>query len=276
MNAVATEAVSVVPEKADKWVNGLYLGKYNIHDPDKVKYAERTDFLKGLCGHIDHEETLEDVLAKTPLRTNIILELRELAQTYSRYKNKGARLPKFSRWVTGMFAGNKALAEALAAEGQKAAKRKIIMSVDVVDILRSADTPHFSSCFAKPLPGGYDYGYSKVPVNIAENCPGIGIIYVDDENGKMMGRQWMHHAKIKKTGEDILVLTPSAYGCLQGDNVARLLAERGIKVAIGTYYGRGAGVTPIEYIGCFTEEIHHDLYTWEKNPTAQIIIPTSK
>ena len=74
----------------------------------------------------------------------------DLAQQYVKLRNKGARLPNFSKWVMGLFAGNQEYSNWLAAEGQNAAKRKIVMSVDVVDILRAADTPHFASCFGKP------------------------------------------------------------------------------------------------------------------------------
>ena len=67
------------------------------------------------------------------------MELREYAAYYVKLKNKGARLPNFSRWITGMWVGNKDFANYLAKEGQKAAKRKIIMSGDLIDILRSED-----------------------------------------------------------------------------------------------------------------------------------------
>lgn len=265
--AEAAQATELLPNMKG-W---LYLGKYNIYDPATVSYVERTEFLKGICGHIDHEETIEDNLAemkgKNPLRnTDGYYELQDLAMKYVQWRNKGARLPKFSRWVTGMFAGNAEYAKILAAEGQAAAKRKIIMSVDVVDILRCADTPHFRSCFMKDDPSYASTPYGRVPVRIAEECPGIGIVYVDDEDGKMMGRQWMHHAKVKGTGEDIIVLPPSTYGCLQAENVARLMANQGIKVALSSYSGQ-----EVEYVGCFKEALHHDLPTWASHPKVRII-----
>jgi hypothetical protein len=285
MPAVAIKPEVVPPDIGEESVlqgtmkNGKWNGKYNIYDPRTVKYVERTPFLRGICGHIDQQDTLEDVIRgnRSMLATRAQIDLREMAQTYYMYRNKGARLPKFSRWVTGMFSGNPEYAKILAEEGQKAAKRKIIMSVDVVDILRCADTPHFRSCFVKGDPMYRNDGYDKIPVKIAEECPGIGIVYVDDENGFMMGRQWMHHAKVKDTGEDIIVLTQSQYGCLDGGNVARLLAERGIRVGVGSYYGeppegfeRGVEV---EYVGCFKESLHHDLATWTKNPKIALLKP---
>lgn len=253
--------------------------KHNIYDPNQVNYVERTDFLKKICGHLDQQDRFEDfILNKKPGKGEIRAEMVDLAQQYVKLRNKGARLPNFSKWVMGLFAGNKDYSDWLAAEGQNAAKRKIIMSVDVVDILRSADTPHFASCFGKPagtspnvdrkLADSYNQApWHYLPVIIAEKCPGIGIVYVDDENGKMMGRQWMHHARDRKTGEDILVLTQGYYGCLQGNNLARLMA--GLKIKVGyTNYGGG---TPIEYVGCFDKPIHHDLPTWEKGASVDIV-----
>lgn len=242
--------------------NGLYLGKYNIWHPDTVKFAERTDFLKGLAGNIEHVESLENAVSVMPNKTGSepVYELQQMATQYIQFKNKGARLPNFGRWVNGMFAGNKEYQKILADEGQKAAARTIILSVDVLDILRSADTPHFFSCFRKGDGAYAGSNFSKVPVKIAEECPGIGIVYVDDEKGYMLGRLWMHHAKIKKTGEDILVLCDTTYGCLSGSHVASILAKKGIKVAVSSYSGRNG--VEVEYIGCFQEPIHHDLETW--------------
>src|SRR5687768_4533321 len=141
----AAEACVVVPPEfpyppvAGKMINGKYEGKYDIHDPAKVKFVERTDFLKSICGHIDQEETLEDVIIANGVGYSPAWgDLRSMAKQYSIWKNKGARLPKFSRWVTGMFAGNAEYAKILADEGQRAAKRKIIMSGELLDILRCA------------------------------------------------------------------------------------------------------------------------------------------
>lgn len=266
MNAVVKE----LPDMVD----GLYMGKYNIHHPDTVKFVERTPFIQSICGHIDASDKLEDLVYRLdPFGGTLVsAELRGYADMYIRLRNKGARLPKFSRWITGMWSSNKEYADYLASEGQKAAARKIIMSCDLLDVLRCADTPHFASCFQKSSKAYAASGYDRIPVQIAEECPGIGIVYVDDENGKMMGRQWMHHAKLVSTGEDICVLANTTYGCLQGRNVARLMAERGIKVATAErQYSGQEDMTPIEYQGCFKSEVHHDLMTWDPKPRATII-----
>jgi hypothetical protein len=83
----------------------------------------------------------------------------------------------------------------------------------------------------------------------------------------------MHHAKIRATGEDVMVLTTRPYGCLRGDYIAKLLAQRGIKVALAyNEYDRLQGTTvDIDYIGCFTSSIHHDVDTWSANRKAVLI-----
>lgn len=260
----------------------------NIWPPDAVKYVERDEFITALAGVLDNSgESLEDSIIGTygkyrymsPPKSGSVertkFDLADLAQKYYELRNKGARLPKFSRWVTGMFAGDKELANLIAAEGQRAAKREIILSTDKIDILRCADTPHFQSCFAFTGTSGGVYDYGRMPKRIAERCPGIGIIYVDDEKGQMMGRQWVHHAEDLDTGEHIAVLTVTRYGCIEGYRVAQLMAQKGIKVAVPvTVYGGAADVPPqykiarranVKFHGCFTEAVHHDLITWNKS-----------
>lgn len=259
----------------------------DIFNPKQVNYIERTDFIKSVCGHIDESDTLEDIVSKNKGKTVTEQQIREYAQYYIALKNKGARLPKFSKWITGMWVGNTEFANYLAKEGQNAAKRKIIMSGDLIDILRSADTPHFASCFKKTsktddinrdMIHQYDKGYEQyqyMPVLIAEECPGIGICYVDDEKGKMMGRQWMHHARDNASGEDILVLTQGYYGCLQGQNLARLLAQKGVRIGIRAHARSDATLTSnqrrVEFVGCFQRQVHHDLDTWSPHPVVELL-----
>lgn len=262
--------------------------KYNVFDPAQVNFVERTDFIKSICGRMDQSDNLEDVVIKNTGKTLTEKQIREYAGYYIALKNKGARLPKFSKWITGMWVGNSDFANYLAKEGQKAAKRQIIMSGDLLDILRSADTTHFASCFKKvtsttnidrALVHEYANGaqFQYMPVLIAEECPGIGIVYVDDENGKMMGRQWMHHARDNETGEDICVLTEGYYGCLQGQNLARLLSERGIKVARRSWNVSNKALAVnqrrVEFVGCFQRAVHHDLNTWDPHPVVELIPP---
>lgn len=287
---MVVDLAPTLPHIPDKWADlkitpavkdvsrTLYNG-YDIFDPREVKFVERTDFLKKIAGHIDASDKIEDVVVKSRSNAVVAVDLKDMANTYIKLRNKGARLPKFSRWVTGMFAANDEYARFLAAEGQKAAAREIHMSVDLIDILRCADTRHFASCFKRAREDidreqAHKYTewdqYQYMPLLIAEECPGIGICYVNDDSGKMMGRQWMHHARLKKTGEDVLVLTQGYYGCLQGPNLARLLAAQGIKVGFMGYRGDGP---EMEFVGCFTKRLHHDLQTWEPNATFNQIHP---
>lgn len=272
--AAVADPVVAEPVKKPDYEDHLYKGKYSIHNPANVKFVPRSKFLQSLVGQIDQGDTIEETVIKSLSKDAVTMELRELAAFYVKIKNKGARLPNFARWITGMWASNKDYANFLAKEGQKAAARRIVLSTNLLDILRCADTPHFASCFrykpgAREDGGGYD-AYSFLPVKIAEECPGIGIVYVDDEHGKMMGRQWMHHARLLSTGEDVCVLTSGYYGCLQGDNLARLMAAKGIRVGYRDY---GHGGEAIEYVGCFTKYIHHDLDTWSPGARIKFIKP---
>lgn len=257
----------------------LIQGIYNIIDPDTVKMVPRSNFLMSLCGEIEDATSVESLIAEYTKNYSVKksaeeMELSKWAGIYIELVSKGARLPKFTRWITGMWADNKEFAKIMASEGQKAAGRKVFMSVSPMDILRCADTPHFASCFKWPDNSTHRDAskvrreeFHRLPATILEECPGIGIMYVDDEKGKMMGRQWMHHARLKSNGEDVVVLTNRPYGCLRGDYVAKLLAQRGVRVAIA-YDGYAATNTKpvdIDYIGCFTSSIHHDVDTWSGN-----------
>lgn len=268
---------------ASKEAPPLIDGVYDIIDPETVKMVPRDNFITGLCGEIVDETSIEKVISelvnggKAPTTAHI--ELGKYAAYYIELSSKGARLPKFTRWITGMWADNKEFAKIMAEEGQKAATRKIMISVSPIDILRCADTPHFTSCFAwKGASIGHRDAskvrreeYHRLPATILEECPGIALMYVDDDKCKMMGRHWIHHAKLKDTGEDIVVLTDHAYGCLRGDYIAKLLAQRGVKVGITQAYRDTTDGVPIEYVGCFTTSIHHDVATWAPNPRARIV-----
>lgn len=267
----------------------LYPGwdKYNIFDPNQFKPAERTDFIKSIAGEMEEGSRIEDLCVQIKNPKGVQYDLQDLAHQYIVLRNKGARIPKFPRWITGMWANNKEYANELARQGQLAASRKIVLSYDPVDILRSADTKHFVSCFVKTSKSPqadrkvmHEYmqyaQYQYMPAVILEDCPGIGIAYVNDEEGKMMGRQWIHHAKIKETGEDVVVLTNGGYGCLRGSVVSSLLADRGIRtvITLDQYSPRcPKGFREIEFVGCFTKSLHHDLRTWGDKHWAQIVEP---
>lgn len=271
---VGEEDIPVVP------ASELVLGKYDIIDPATVKSIPRSEFLQGLCGVVEDGQSIENIIAAFTAEPGLEMpkyELSRYASYYIELVSKGARLPKFTRWVTSMWADNKEFARIMADEGQKAVKRQVQMSVDPIDILRCAATPHFYSCFKWDTPRRQHRdarkvdreAFDRLPATILEECPGIGLMYVNDDKGMIMGRQWMHHARLKDSGEDILVLTDRPYGCLRSDYVAKLLAQRGVRVGI-TAYGN-AGNESIEYVGCFDKSIHHDVATWDKNAKCNMV-----
>lgn len=280
--SVPAEKIAIVGANTPIPASQLVLGKYDIIDPSTVKSIPRSEFLASLSGHLDDGDSIEALIssfAEVPGLDFVKYDLARYAMYYIELKSKGARLPKFTRWVTSMWQDNKEFARIMADEGQKAVNRRVVMSVEPIDILRCADTPHFYSCFKWPTAqiGHRDASkvdreaYHRLPATIAEECPGIGLMFVNDENGKIMGRQWMHHARLKATGEDIVVLTSRPYGCLRGDYVAKLLAQRGVKVGIAGAFGNNGGNAAIDYIGCFDKPIHHDVSTWDKNATCTLV-----
>lgn len=247
---------------------------YNIHDPNTLKWAERDSFIQGLVGKhsppvLEAENAIlsiwDDVNAGKPCRVKVDASTVEMAKDYIRYRDKGARLPKFGRWATGMFKDSPTLAADLAAAGKYVEKSgDIVISANIVDILRCADTPHFMSCFKYT---GVDGGYSDMPKHICEDTPGICIAYVDDSGTppKMRGRVWVHHAKRCEDGEDVAVVCKEWAGSLPARQVAEYIKTLGIPAYVGGGYGsQDARGVAVDFINCFTEKLHHDMYTWVK------------
>lgn len=250
--------------------------QYDIWPLDQVNYVERDEFIKKLIGQTESPgKAAEDAIVAIwndmrrglPVQVKVEQTTVMLAQDYIRYRDKGARLPKFGRWASGMFRDDKKLANDIAAAGKYEEKTgDVIISGDAVDILRCADTPHFTSCFKY---NGGKGAYKDVPKAICENTPGIAIAYVDDDNRKMRGRVWVHHAVRLDTKEDVAVVCNAWAGSLPARQVAEIIKAKGIPAAISA--GGGYGNTPVRYVNCFTNNIHHDLYTWQENCMATII-----
>lgn len=245
---------------------------YNILDPSSIKWAERDGFIQKLVGahtpaQLEAEDAIvsiwDDICKAKPVQVKVDKATVELAQDYIRYRSKGARLPKFGRWATGMFKDNSQLAADLAAAGKYVEKSgDIVISGDIVDILRCADTKHFTSCFSK------DSCYPKMPQHICEDAPGICIAYVDD-NGtppKMRGRVWVHHAERVEDGVEVAVVCKEWAGSLSARQVAEHIQKTlDIPAYIGGSYGRDdPNGVPVNFINCFDKSLHHDLYTWVK------------
>lgn len=244
---------------------------YNcIAAPDKIEYVERDDFIKSLLMKATPPEMpLEDAVLK--IRANmesynfdgkfkVSAATAALAKDYIKYRKRGARLPKFSRWAAGMFKDDAALAGDLAMAGKWEEKSgDIVISGDVMDLLRNADTHHFSSCLKA---GGV---YEDVTKGIVTDHSGIAIAYVDDENGRMRGRVWVHHAQRADTGADVAVVCQKWGGTLEARQVVDLLRDKGHEAYVGGAYGRQGDGIYVNFVNCFTTNIHHDMYTWVKN-----------
>lgn len=241
-----------------------------IDKPENFKYIKRTDFIESLCGVTPAipralEDILRELSAQLPHNRKVKVSERtmELALSYTRFRDQGARLPKFSKWATGMFKDDKNVAADLAAAGKlEDSSGNIIISSDIMDLLRNADTPHFSSCLRA---GGT---YDSVTKGIVEHCPGIAIAYVDDADGKMRGRCWVHHAVRVDNGNTVAVVCTKWGGTLDASQVVKTLRERGFEAYQGGSYGKqydGHDAIKVNFVNCFTKALHHDMYTWIKD-----------
>lgn len=249
----------------------LYQDKYNIYDPDHVNFVERTDFLQRVAGSFVDSRTPEEVfMLLSPLHAKVgTIDVRSLATTYISMQRLNARLPKFTKWMTGMFPGNKELADLLATKGQDSAAREITISTTKLDILRSGYSPNFQSClgFQSDYPREE---YQQIPVRLAEEFPGIAVAYTQDANQQLTARRFLCHAKIKGTNEDVVVIQTD--GCpsngLSKLNIARVLKRNGIRAFVPAYRDRGEEINVV-YQGCPTESIHFDVSTWARPAVAR-------
>lgn len=248
--------------------------RFKIEDPFRVKYVPRNEFVQSVLGNANVERPLEDVVYGTPSYTNASGMLRELAGQYRVLRDQGARLPKFGKWISSTFPSNQDLLNLTAKAGQEQGKGGLVISGDIIDILRCADG-QLGSCLGA---GGM---FKEVPVAACEETPGIFIGYINDPTtGKMKARSWLHHVRLEN-GEDA-VLAMRWYG--QGgthEMLANYFADRGVKLFASDYWsqhqGGGAGKMRVQYIDCFKRSLHWDLYTWENDgwTNAQLINPTN-
>lgn len=248
---------------------------FHIYDPKEVKFVERDAFMQALVGSFgappmpleDQVNMQHSVQAKYGYQGKKVVIDRntlELAHTFIQLRDKGARLPGFGRWAAGMFRDNEAMNKTLAEVGQiqggARAQRTLHISTDMVDILRCADSPGFSSCFA------YCQMEQEQPKNICEMTPGIAILYSNREDGKMAGRVFLYHGKIVATGEDVVV-----YYCknIAEREVKDLLTSFGIKAYKATppyslLTKNTPGAVEVEFVNCFKDRIYHDVQCWGK------------
>ena len=262
---VINRTVKVEPAAVPRPLPDVPPAQYNIQKLDGIKYAPRDEFMQSIMGilpkaDLDITEILANEWKKNDKTTQ---RLRNYAQTYRGFAAEGARLPKFTKWVSGMFVNNAELANAIAAYGKEAVNHIMVASGDLLDIMRVADTPHYVSCL------GVDGGFKSVTKGIAETCTGIGVVYVNDANGKMKGRCFINHAQLDD-GTDCIVVASGIYGCITPDQVAKAFIAKGIPAYVYTgMWDNKDGSVNVKFINCFTKDIHYDTDTWTPGAKAR-------
>lgn len=255
-----------MPYAADIGLDVVNIAGVTCLNPEKIRFAPRTEFLQKIpkvLGVIEADVVTQAL--KLPI-TKINLSdterlLVELAQMYSNLSVKNARLPKFTKWTGSLFKDDKQLANKVAEIGKTVQNEPIVFSTELLDILRCADTRHFASCFSA------SGSFADMPKRIAEETPGIAIAFINDDKGQMKGRVWVHHAVLTETGKDVAVCG-SSYGNLLNSQVVQALRANGVEAYMtASPYDYPPSQQPkkaISYVGCFTEEAHHDTCTWRK------------
>lgn len=226
--------------------------------PEKLKILPRLPQLTGIVTRNEsseevHKRAKDDVALANGTKAQKLLRL--LARQYCALENKGARMPKFSKWVTSLFKDDKELHNALAKYSQNAGAGFII-SCNPVDILRAADTKHYWSCL------DHNGGFTDVLPAVLTKAPGIAIVYVNGPDGKMQGRAWIHCCEVDGK-RAFAIARQYGNGLLIKDVAAHIEAMTKLKC----YSTRSVdyGLKPVNgsYVGCFTKNLHWDDYTWD-------------
>lgn len=224
-------------------------------DPENLKILPRDEVMRSLVT-VTEQESIERAIWKQSLPENATdeaKELKKLAREYIVLSNKKARLPKFSKWVSSMFAGNEKLMVMLSKASQIGGKSEIIVSCNPVDILRGGVSKHFATCLGCG-DGGYGGMFKHVLQGVLERCPGIAVAYIDHpEDHTMKCRIWLNHAKVN--GKDVIAfLRPYGNG-FTVEQIADLIASKGYDAYLAGY----GGDTPFEMVNGFNERIHWDI-----------------
>ena len=212
---------------------------YKIYNPDTVPFVERDDFIKGLekLTAVIEPPPLEEAVLRARNEMKVSEEVARLARDYVHYRDEGARLPKFSRWVSSMYPSNKELSNVLASVGQvKATAGNLVFSAACRDLLRAGTGPHLGSCFYYGGGAG-----DKSLLAIAATAPGIGVAYTDASDGHMQGRWWLYHGVRESDNADVVVLPSRAYGRLPLESVVDALKAGGYIVYKALGYDRATG-----------------------------------
>lgn len=245
-------------EKPINWDEACKVYDLSGFKPDKLKFVQRHDLLKSLVAKTTvkeaHIRARDDDALKNGTKAEQMLRL--VARHYSALENKGARLPKFSKWVSSLFKDDKDLAVALAKYCQVQHGDGFVISCNPIDILRAADTKHYFSCLT------HNGAFKEVLPAVIEKCPGIAVAYVDGPDGKMRGRCWLHVVEVNgKLG--VYIARPYGNGVTMADVIGRIKAA-GVAVYSGTYDYYSDKKNPKDkFVGCFTQDIHWDTYTWK-------------
>lgn len=232
---------------------------YNIagFNPEKLKVLQRDDVMLSLVT-VTEQLPIERAIWKQELPDNApeeLKQLKNLSRNYIVLANKDARLPKFSKWVSSMFADNAKIMGALAKAGQIGGKSEIIISCNPVDILRGADSPHFWSCL------GGDGGFRSVLSGVVEKCSGVAVAYVDNPtDGKMKCRVWLNHGIVD--GRDVIVIMNPYGNGFTAAQIGELIASKGYDVYQSSYGENGN--TKFELVNTFDykgkdQGIHWDI-----------------
>ena len=232
---------------------------YTILDPTTIKFKPRDEFISRLVGPLEATEVdlaLALITRRTHVGTSFQDEFMRPAGTYDQLRQTQARLPKFSKWVTSLYPKRKELVEEFARLGQKVTSDVFEISGELIDILRCADTPHFTSCFAAK---SYQ---NHIPKRVAEEAPGVCILFSDDAKGKMKARTWGVHVQDEK-GTDALYLGARTYGVFDLAAIANQLHNKhGVDVYRTVPYGTKADKVKLTTINSFSDPIYFDFPIW--------------
>lgn len=237
---------------------------YNIagFNPAELNVVQRDDVMLSLV-ETASQAPLERAIYGSKLpedATAEAKELRNLARAYIVLANKNARLPKFSKWVSSMFAGNDKLMMILSKAGQNSGKQDIIISCNPIDILRGADSKHFWSCL------GANGGFREVLKGVVTRCPGVAVAYVDHpEDGKMKCRVWLNHGIVN--GKDVIVMMNPYGNGFTKEHIAKIIADKGYDVYQSSYYNEGG--VKFELVNTFDwkgkdKGVHWDILEYEQ------------
>lgn len=241
--------------------------KWKLGKIDEMEYKPRDEFVQSVLGSFGGK-TVEEAIVASATPGALAEELRALGRNYIVLRDTGARLPKFSKWVTSLYVDKKDLHVVLAKEAQAASTARVHISGDICDLLRVADTQHYWSCLAA------DGMFAPVLKAIVERTNGIFVAYVDGDDGKMKGRVFLNHGRIGD--KDVVFAANQLFG--NGFTMTQL-ADYFADLGVELYrYGYGGGVG-VKAVNCFTKadyHLHYDTPTWNDPIICTRVAPSAQ